>query len=88
MHCCCMLNCLLIYGGEALLATCHIVNRIPTKKKKISPYELWKGRKPNIWYFKVWGCLAYRKNNDPKRTKLGPRGIKCAFVGYTTNSKA
>ena len=73
--------------GEALLAACHILNRIPLKKNKISPYELWKGRKPNIGYFKVWGCLAYYKNNNP-RTKMGPRGIKCAFVGYATNSKA
>ena len=73
--------------GEALLAACHILNRIPLKKNKISPYELWKGRKPNIGYFKVWGCLAYCKNNNP-RTKMGPRGIKCAFVGYATNSKA
>ena len=64
--------------GEALLAACHILNRIPLKKNKISPYELWKGRKPNIGYFKVWGCLAYYKNNNP-RTKMGPRGIKCAF---------
>lgn len=24
---------------------------------------------------------------DPKRTKLGPRGIKCAFIGYLQNSK-
>ena len=36
----------------------------------------------------MWGCLAYCKNLDPKRTKLGPRGIRCAFVGYATNSKA
>ena len=89
-----MVNALLLHAklpfnlwGEALLATCHIVNRILTKKNQISSYELWKGRKSNIGYFKVWGCLAYCKNNDPK-TKLGPRGIKCAFVGYATNSKA
>lgn len=36
----------------------------------------------------MWGCLAYYKNNDPKRTKLGPRGIRFAFVGYSINSKA
>ena len=38
-------------------------------------------------YFKVWGCLAYCKKNDPKKTKLGPRRIKYAFVGYVSNSK-
>ncbi|XP_050890241.1 uncharacterized protein LOC127095614 [Lathyrus oleraceus] len=46
------------------------------------------GRAPNIGYFKVWGCVAYYKNMDPKRTKLGPRGIRCAFVGYAQHSKA
>ena len=58
------------------------------KKNEISPYELWKGRKPNIGYFKVWGCLAYCKKNKPNRAKLGSRAIKCAFVGYASNSKA
>ena len=90
-----MINAMLLHAklpfnlwGEAFLAACHILNRISMKKNQISPYELWKGRKQNIGYFKVWGCLAYYKNNDPKRTKLGPRGIKCAFVGYASNSKA
>ncbi|RVW81286.1 Retrovirus-related Pol polyprotein from transposon TNT 1-94 [Vitis vinifera] len=45
-------------------------------------------RKPNIGYFKVWGCLVYCKKTDPNKTKLGPRAIKCAFVGYASNSKA
>ncbi|RVW79629.1 Retrovirus-related Pol polyprotein from transposon TNT 1-94 [Vitis vinifera] len=73
---------------SALLTACHILNRIPMKKNEISPYELWKGRKPNIGYFKVWGCLAYCKKTDPHKTKLGPKAIKCAFVGYASNSKA
>jgi Fe2+ transport system protein FeoA len=90
-----MINAMLMYAklpfnlwGEALLSACRILNRIPSKNTKVSPYELWKGRKPNIGYFKVWGCLAYCKNTNPNRTKLGPRGIKCAFVGYANNSKS
>ena len=82
-----MLNYLLVFGSEAILIACHILNKIPLKKNNISPYEIWKGRKPNIEYFKVWGCLAYCKSMDPKRTKLGPRAIKCDFVGYATNNK-
>ena len=81
-----MVNAILMYAelpfslwGEVLFSTCYILNKIPSKKFKTSPYEIWKGRKPNIGYFKVWGCLAYCKNLDPKRTKLGPRGIRCAF---------
>ncbi|RVW89517.1 Retrovirus-related Pol polyprotein from transposon TNT 1-94 [Vitis vinifera] len=34
---------------------------IPMKKNEISPYELWKGRKPNIGYFKVWGLCSNSK---------------------------
>ena len=58
------------------------------KKNEISPYELWKGRKPNIGYFKVWGCLTYCKKTYPNKTKLVPRAIKCAFIGYASNRKA
>ena len=74
--------------GEALLIVCHILNRTPMKKNEISTYELWKGMKHNIDYFKVWGCLAYYKKIDPNKTKLGPRATKSAFVGYASNSKA
>ena len=44
--------------GEAILSACHIQNRIPYKKTSKTPYELWKGRAPNIAYLKMWGCLA------------------------------
>ena len=39
-------------------------------------------------YLRVWGCLAFYKALDPKRSKLGPRRIKSIFVGYAENSKA
>ena len=58
------------------------------KKNEISLYELWKGRKSNIGYLKVWGCLAYCKKTDPNKTKLNPRATNCAFVGYASNNKA
>ena len=74
--------------GEALLSACHIHNRIPSRKAKVSPYELWNGRKPNLNYIKVWGCLAFYRVIDPQRTKLGFRALKSVFVGYAENSKA
>ena len=67
--------------GEALLTACHLHNRIPSKKTKTSPYKLWKGRKPNLKYLRVWGCLAFYRVTDPKRIKLGPRDLKSIFVG-------
>ena len=74
--------------GEALLTACHIHNRVPSKRTKSSPYEIWKGRSPNLSHFKVWGCLAFYRVPDPKRVKLGERALKNVFVGYAKNSKA
>ena len=36
----------------------------------------------------MWGCVAYFRVPDPKRTKFEPRGIKNVFVGYAVNSIA
>ena len=55
--------------GEALLTACHVHNRVHSKKIKVSPYELWNGKKPNLNYIKMWGCLAFYRVVDPKRTK-------------------
>nr|GEU98265.1 retrotransposon protein, putative, Ty1-copia subclass [Tanacetum cinerariifolium] len=74
--------------GEALLTACHVSNRITTKKLKVSSYEVWKGRKPNISYFRVWGCLAYYKITLCNTSKLGSRGIKSIIVGYAKDSKS
>ena len=51
------------------------------KKIEISLYELWKGRKPNIGYFKVWGCLSNcKKKHIQINKKLGPRAMIGASV--------
>ena len=39
--------------GEAILSACHLQNRIPHKRTGKTPYELWKGYKPNLKYLKV-----------------------------------
>ena len=41
--------------GKAINTTCHTGNRVYFRPgtKKI-PYELWKGRKPNVKYFRIF----------------------------------
>ena len=56
--------------GEAILTACYVLNRIPHKNSKVTPFEFSKHYKPNL---KVWGCLAYVRLNDLKRPKLGAR---------------
>jgi hypothetical protein len=68
------------WWGEILLTVCYVLNRIPNSKSLISPYELWKNKKPNVSYFKVWGCLAYVRIPDPKRSKLASRAYECVLL--------
>ena len=76
------------FWGEAILTACHVLNRVPHKKSHITPFEMWKGHKPNLGYLRVWGCLAYVRLTDPKILKLGIRTTTCAFLGYVINSAA
>ena len=61
---------------------------MPHKKTKLTPFELRKGHKPNLGYFKVWGCLAFVRLTNPKIPKLGVKTTTCAFLGYAINSTA
>ena len=88
-----MMNALMINSGsprnlwgEVILTANKILNRVPHRKTQSIPYELWKGRKPNLKYFKVWGCLANVEVSLPKRVKIGPKTIDCVFIGYAVNS--
>ncbi|KAJ9553795.1 hypothetical protein OSB04_017840 [Centaurea solstitialis] len=68
------------FWGHALETVAHILNRAPTKSVEKTPYELWKGKKPNISFLKIWGCEVYVKR--PTSEKLKPKSDKCFFVGY------
>jgi transposase InsO family protein len=58
------------WWGEAILTACHVLNKVPTKNKEITPFEEREKRKLNISYIRTWGCLA--KVNVPinKKRKL------------------
>ena len=90
-----MVNSMLSYSGlsdgfwgEAMLTACYLLNRVPNKRNKTTPYELWYGKPPNLHYLRVWGCRAVVRLNEPKRKNLGERGIDCIFIGYVVHSKA
>ncbi|KAJ9552910.1 hypothetical protein OSB04_016955 [Centaurea solstitialis] len=73
-------NRTLLDMGHALETAAHILNRAPTKSVEKTPYELWKGKKPNISFLRIWGCEVYVKR--PTSEKLRPKSNKCFFVGY------
>ena len=46
--------------GEAVNTACHMVNKVyfkPDTKK--TPHELWKGRKSNVKYFRIFGSTCF-----------------------------
>ena len=74
------------WWGEAVLTATHVLNRVPTKDKEVTPFEEWEKKKLNLSYLRTWGCLA--KVNVPiiKKRKLGPKTIDCVFLGYAIHS--
>ena len=76
------------FWGEAVLTARYVLNRVPNKRSKTTPYKFWNKRKPNLNHLKVWGCRAIVRVPEPKRKKLGERGIECIFIGYALRSKA
>eukprot|EP00253_Pinus_taeda_P020973 PITA_20973 len=52
------------------------------------PEEAWSGRKQGVTPMKVFGCVAYAHIPDQLRRKLGSKGEKRIFIGYSEESKA
>ncbi|GKD62722.1 zinc finger, CCHC-type containing protein, partial [Tanacetum coccineum] len=74
--------------GEAMLTACYLLNMVHNKRNRITPYELWTKRKPNLNYLRVWGYRAVVRLPYLKLKTLGERGIECIFVRYADHSKA
>jgi hypothetical protein len=41
------------WWGEAILTTCHVLNKVSTKNKEITPFEEWEKMKLNISYLRT-----------------------------------
>ena len=39
------------WWGEAILTACHVLNRVPTKNKEITPFEEWEKKRLNLSYY-------------------------------------
>ena len=75
--------------GEAINIACHMVNRVyfrPSTKK--TPYELWKGRKPIVNYFRIFGSTCFILKNRENVRKFDSQSDEGIFLGYSSTSKA
>ena len=56
--------------GEAIRHAIYIINRVATKVLiHQTPYEIYKGRKPNFKHLRVFGCIGYAKADTPNTKK-------------------
>ena len=74
------------WWGEAILTANFVLNRVVIKNKDITPYEGWKGRKPNVNFLRTWCCLAKVNIPAPKKRKFGPKTVDCVFSVYAQNN--
>ncbi|KAH9671985.1 Integrase catalytic domain-containing protein [Citrus sinensis] len=77
------------FWAEAVNTACYVLNRVlirPNLNK--TPYELWKDRKPNIGYFKVFGCKCFVLNTKDNLGKFDSKSDVGIFLGYSNSSKA
>nr|GEZ18173.1 integrase, catalytic region, zinc finger, CCHC-type, peptidase aspartic, catalytic [Tanacetum cinerariifolium] len=75
--------------AEAIATACFIQNlSIIYKRFNKTPYELMNKRKPNIKFFRVFGCRCYILNDYEDVGKLKAKGDIRVFVGYSKESVA
>jgi len=75
---------------EVINTTNYVLNpcliRLILKK---TPYELFKGKKPNISYFRAFECKCFIHNNGKDRLgKFDARSEEGILVGYSMHIKA
>nr|GEZ49797.1 hypothetical protein [Tanacetum cinerariifolium] len=83
-------NLPLFLWAEAIVIACFIQNHsIIHKRFDKTPYELMNKRKPNIKFFRVFGCRCYLLDDYEDVGKLKAKGDIRVFIGFTSfrNSK-
>ncbi|GJU57778.1 retrovirus-related pol polyprotein from transposon TNT 1-94 [Tanacetum coccineum] len=74
---------------NAIDTSTYIINRVSIKRiLGKTPYELLRGSKPNLNYFRVFGSKCFILNTKDYLTKFDPKSYEGVFLGYSQNSKA
>ena len=68
----------------------HVYNRTPLRRTEwATPFENIFSKKPDVQYFKTFGCLAWvYKPKEIHKNKLDPRSEAMTFIAYDTGEKA
>lgn len=76
---------LLRFWGLCIHNVIYVFNRIPSTALTCkSPFEVFFGKKPNLQYLRVLGCLCFATNSATKRDKFGAKAYAIVHLGYST----
>ena len=68
---------------------CHVMNRALIRPILFkTPYELYNDKRPNITYFRVFGCKCFILNTKDKLGKYDPKSDEGIFLGYSSHGKS
>ena len=82
-------NIKLMFQADVVLCAMYIKNKCPSNAiKNKTPYEMWYGHISSVRHLRVFGSTYYALIPKEQRNKIGARGHKCIFLGYSNTSKA
>ncbi|PKU66353.1 Retrovirus-related Pol polyprotein from transposon TNT 1-94 [Dendrobium catenatum] len=78
------------FWAEAVSTACYVLNRVNVRSNlNKTPYELLKGRTPNLSHLHVFGCKVFIHNNGKSALgKFDPKSDEGIFVGYSSVGKS
>jgi hypothetical protein len=78
----------LFLWAEACHTAVYLQNKSPHNAVgSMTPEEAFSRKKPEVGYFRIFGCITYSYVPSEKRTKLEPMAERGIFVGYSETSK-
>ena len=72
--------------GHAIIHAASLVRVRPSSYQKFSPLQLVFDQQPNIFHFRIFGCVVYVPIAPPNHTKMGPQRRLGIYVGFDSPS--
>ena len=77
------------FWAEAVNTAYYILNRFNLRQGiKKRPFEIYYEKKPNVSYFRTFGCKCFILNTKDNLGKFDTKSDQGIFLGYSNTSKA
>ncbi|XP_075494767.1 uncharacterized protein LOC142532334 [Primulina tabacum] len=78
------------FWAEAINTACYTQNRsMINKNHENTPYDIWTGKKPEVGYFRIFGCKCFiHINGKTQLTAFDVKADNDVFLGYSVVSRA